>query len=163
MKMDAELRSMIDLFLKILQAYTEIDKKPKDYGTGDKLYVREIHTIALIGHHPEINPTQLAERSGVTRGAISQIMKRLISKRYIARYKVRNHKEVNLRLSDRGYQVFLAHEAFEKERFAFAERLYNEASQPERDLVKRLFHDIYANISQLRETAVDFKMFNTDN
>jgi DNA-binding MarR family transcriptional regulator len=147
--MNEELHSIIDLFTRILHLYSVTDKKPKDYGTGDRLYVSEIHAIHYIGGNPEINMTQLAEMSGVTRGAISQTVKRLVSKRYIARYKVRNNKEVNLRLSDKGYLINQFYEAFEKERFVFAEKLYENASREDINLIKNLFGIIYENMKQM--------------
>jgi DNA-binding MarR family transcriptional regulator len=142
---------MIESFLRILHIYAAIQKKPKDFGTGDLLFVSEIHTIAAIGRNPEINITHLAELTGVTKGAISQIVKRLLNKRYIARYNSKNSKEVNLRLSDKGYVIFLEHEAFEKEMFVFAEQMYDHATPAERNLVKRLFELIYTNILKVSE------------
>jgi DNA-binding MarR family transcriptional regulator len=147
--MDPELRSMIDIFLKILHTYSAIEKKPKDLGTGDLLYVSEIQAISIIGKNPEINLTQLADMTGVTRGAISQIVKRLVSKRYVARYNTRNNKEINLRLSDKGYLIFQAYAAYEKDLFAFAEQIYADASPAERDLVKRLFVVIFENTRKI--------------
>jgi len=149
--MNDELHSMIDLFIRILHTYSVLDKKPKDYGTGDLLYVSEIHAIHYIGTNPEINMTQLAEISGVTKGAISQTVKRLVSKRYVARYKSRNKKEVNLRLSDKGYVINQKYELFEKEKFVFAEKLYNNASKENIELIKNLFSIIYENIKQMSE------------
>jgi DNA-binding MarR family transcriptional regulator len=147
--MDPQLRSMIDTFLKILHTFSAIEKKPKDLGTGDLLYVSEIHAISIIGKNPEINLTRLAELSGVTRGAISQIVKRLISKRYIARYNTRNNKEINLRLSDKGYQISLGITQFEKDLFAFAEQIYKDATPADRELVDRLFVVIYENTKKI--------------
>ncbi len=147
--MDPQLRSMIDTFLKILHTFSAIEKKPKDLGTGDLLYVSEIHAISIIGKNPEINLTQLADLAGVTRGAVSQIVKRLISKRYIARYNMRNNKEINLRLSDKGYHIFLGIVNYEKELFGFAEQIYKDASPADRDLVDRLFKVIYENTRKI--------------
>lgn len=149
--MNEELHAMIDLFTRILHIYSVIDKKPKDFGTGDLLYVSEIHALHSIGRNPEINLTQLAELSGVTRGAISQTVKRLLNKRYIARYKVKNNKEVNLRLSDKGYILFQRYENFEKERFVFAEKLYDNASRNDITLIKNLFGIIYENMKQMAD------------
>lgn len=150
--MNKELHSMIDLFTRILHIYSVIDRKPRDFGSGDRLYVSEIHAIHAIGSNPEINMTQLAELLGVTRGAISQIVKRLVYKRYIARYKVRNNKEVNLRLSDKGYLIFQQYEKFEKDRFGFAEKLYENASKEDINLIRNLFGIIYENMKQMAET-----------
>jgi DNA-binding MarR family transcriptional regulator len=149
--MNEELHSMIDLFTRILHLYSVIDKKPKDFGTGDLLYVTEIHAMHYIAANPEINVTQLAEISGVTKGAISQTIKRLVSKRYIARYKAKNKKEVNLRLSDKGYIINQKYEEFEKERFVFAEKLYENASKEDIILIKNLFTTIYENMKQMSE------------
>jgi len=151
--MNEELHSIIDLFIRILHLYSVIDKKPKDFGTGDLLYVSEIHAIHYISGNPEINMTQLAEMSGVTRGAISQTVKRLVGKRYIARYRVKNNKEVNLRLSDKGYLINKHYEEFEKERFVFAEKLYENASREDINLIRNLFGIIYENMKQMSEFA----------
>jgi DNA-binding MarR family transcriptional regulator len=150
--MNAELEAIIDNFTRILHIYSVIDKKPKDFGTGDRLYVSEIHAIYIVGRYPEINMTQLAELSGVTKGAISQTVKRLSGKRYIAKYKIRNNKEVNLRLSDKGYVIYQHYLNFAKERFVFAEEIYRNASKDDIDLVKRLFAVIYENMKQMAET-----------
>jgi DNA-binding MarR family transcriptional regulator len=149
--MNEELHAIIDLFTRILHVYSVIDKKPRDFGGGDRLYVSEIHAIHAIGSNPEINLTQLSELLGVTRGAVSQMVKRLVNKRYIARYKVKNNKEVNLRLSDKGYMIFQQYEQFEKERYVFAVRLYERASKEEIDLIRNLFGIIYENMKQMAE------------
>jgi DNA-binding MarR family transcriptional regulator len=150
--MDNELQTIIDNFIKILHIYSIIDKKPKEYGTGDLLYVSEVHAIYIIGKNPEINLTHLAELSGVTKGAVSQMVKRLVNKRYIAKYKVKNNKEINLRLSDKGYIIFQQYMAFANERFVFAEELYKNASGKDIALVKRLFSIIYENMKQMAES-----------
>jgi DNA-binding MarR family transcriptional regulator len=151
--MNPELQSIIDLFNRILHLYSIIDKKPKDFGTGDRLYVSEIHAIYLIGVHPEINMTRLSELAGVTKGAVSQMVKRLVNKRYIARYKVKNKKEVNLRLSDKGFIIYQQYLAFANERFDFARKLYENASEADIKLVKNLFTIIYENMKQMTEGA----------
>jgi|ERR1035437_8054482 DNA-binding MarR family transcriptional regulator len=147
--MDKELQSIIDIFNKILHIYSIIDKKPKEFGTGDLLYVSEIHAINVVGINPEINMTQLAEMLGVTKGAVSQIIKRLVTKRYIAKYKTRNNKEVNLRLSDKGYLIFQGYQSFNKEMLLFAEKLYENASPKDLEMAKRLFLIIYENMKQI--------------
>ena len=149
--MDKDLQSIIDIFNRILHIYSIIDKKPKEYGTGELLYVSEIHTIHIIGINPEINMTQLAEMLGVTKGAISQIIKRLVTKRYIAKYKTRNNKEVNLRLSDKGYLIFQGYQSYNKEMLLFAEKLYDNASLKDTEMVKRLFLIIFENMKQILE------------
>jgi DNA-binding MarR family transcriptional regulator len=144
--MDSELQTLIDLFLKILHLYSVIGRKPKDYGTGDLLYVTEIHTITMVGKNREINMTQLADMMGVTKGAISQTIRKLVHKKLILKSNTTNRKEFNLRLSEKGHIVYKGQEAFQKELFTFAWTLYDSASPEERELVKRLFLAISSNM-----------------
>jgi DNA-binding MarR family transcriptional regulator len=144
--MKSELQQLIDLFLKILHLYSVIGKKPKDYGTGDMLYFTEIHTITMVGKNNEINMTKLADIMGVTKGAISQTIRKLVSKNLIIKSNIINRKEISLKLSEKGLIVYKAQESFQKEIFTFAEALYEQAKPEDRDMVKRLFLAISCNM-----------------
>jgi DNA-binding MarR family transcriptional regulator len=146
--MDNELQILIDLFLKILHLYSVIGRKPKDYGTGDLLYLAEIHTITMVGKNREINMTQLAELMGVTKGAISQTIRKLVTKDFITKSNTTNRKEINLKLSEKGLIVYNGQESFQKELFTFAGSLYEKATPEERYLVKRLFLAICNNMQE---------------
>lgn len=144
--MNNELQNLIDQFLKILHLYSIIGRKPKDYGTGDLLYFTEIHTITMVGKNMEINMTRLAEIMGVTKGAISQTIRKLVNKNYILKSNSTNRKEVNLRLSEKGKLVYKRQESFQKELFTFAATLYDKARPEDREMVKRLFLAISNNM-----------------
>jgi DNA-binding MarR family transcriptional regulator len=146
--MKNELQTLIDLFLKILHLYSVIGRKPKDYGTGDLLYFTEIHTIAMVGRNKEVNMTRLAEMMGVTKGAISQTIRKLVSKNYIVKSNTNNMKEINLRLSEKGKIVYKGQKSFQKELFTFAEKLYDSARPEDRELVGRLFIAISDNMQE---------------
>jgi DNA-binding MarR family transcriptional regulator len=144
--MNNELQTLIDLFLKILHLYSVISRKPKDYGTGDQLYFTEIHTITMVGKNREVNMTQLADMMGVTKGAISQTIRKLVNKKFILKSNTNNRKEINLRLSEKGKIVYKGQESFQKELFTFAGTLYDSARQEDRELVRRLFLAISDNM-----------------
>ena len=146
--MNNELQDLIDLFLKILHLYSIIGRKPKDYGTGDLLYFTELHTITVVAKNREINMTQLAEIMGVTKGAISQTVRKLVNKNLILKSNITNRKEVNLKLSDKGMIVYRSQESFQKEIFTFAETLYERACPKDRIMVKRLFIAISSNMEE---------------
>jgi DNA-binding MarR family transcriptional regulator len=146
--MNNELQSLIDQFLKILHLYSVIGRKPKDYGTGDLLFFTELHTITMVGKNREINMTNLADLMGVTRGAISQTIRKLVSKGLIIKSNTTNRKEINLRLSEKGMIVMKGQESFQKEIFTFAGSLYENASHEEIQLVKRLFTAIGDNMQE---------------
>lgn len=144
--MNRELQNLIDLFLKILHLYSVIGRKPKDYGTGDLLYFAELHTITVVAKNREINMTRLAEIMGVTKGAISQTIRKLVNKNLILKSNIINRKEVNLKLSEKGMIVYKSQESFQKEIFTFAGTLYEKARPEDRDTVRRLFLAIAENM-----------------
>jgi DNA-binding MarR family transcriptional regulator len=141
-----ELQALIDLFLKILHLYSVIVRKPKDYGTGDLLYFTEVHTITMVGKNREINMTRLAEMMGVTKGAISQTIRKLVAKGLIVKSNTTNRKEYNLRLSGKGLIVSEGQKTFQKELFTFAGTLYERASERDVEVVKALFTAISENM-----------------
>jgi DNA-binding MarR family transcriptional regulator len=151
--MNKELQNLIDQFLKILHLYSVISRKPKNYGTGDLLYFTELHTISVVAKNKEINMTRLAEIMGVTKGAISQTIRKLVSKNLILKSNITNKKEINLKLSEKGMLVLKSQESFQKEIFNFALTLYEKARPEDRDLVGRLFLAIAENM-QTRVAAL---------
>lgn len=145
--MNTELQDLIDSFLKILDLYSVINRKPADYGTGDLLYFTEIHTITVIGRNKEINVTRLAELMGVTKGAISQTVKKLVSKNLIMKSNLTDKREVSLKLTEKGKIAFKGQKSLQKEIFTFAKKLYKKGTPKQREMVRRLFDEIIRNMS----------------
>jgi DNA-binding MarR family transcriptional regulator len=113
--MDNELkyRKVIDTFSRVLYLYGEMEKKPRDYGTGDLLFTSEIHTIEAIGENPGINITALSDKLGISKSAVSQIINKLEIKQIVTRYKQQNNgKEVLLKLLERGQLAFYGHKKY---------------------------------------------------
>lgn len=101
-----------NVFLRIVSKYKMLENRPQDYGTG-VLFPVEIHTIDMIGNNPGINVTELAELMGVTKGAVSQQIKKLEKKGCIRRVKrPGNQKEVILELEEMGWTAYNGHQAF---------------------------------------------------
>lgn len=70
----------------------------------------EVHTIEYIGQHPQANVTQIATALFVTRGAVSKLTKRLMTRGLIERYQQSdNRKEIYFSLTPRGQKVFDIH------------------------------------------------------
>jgi len=154
--MDSELQYLVDQFLKILHLYSVISRKPVDYGTGDLLYFTEIHTIAVIARNKEINLIRLADNMGVTRGAISQTVRKLVSKNLVVKANT-NLKEFSLRLSEKGQVAYKGQMSFQREIFTFAETLYEKGSPQNRELVKGLFEAIIHNMQERIRPADEVK------
>lgn len=69
-------------FADLVQVYEKLEKTPRSYGTDDLLTRSEIHLIESIGDNDQSNNsvTDLAKAIGVTKGAVSQNLKKLEKK-----------------------------------------------------------------------------------
>jgi DNA-binding MarR family transcriptional regulator len=65
-------------FAHLVKMSSELEKRPRSYGTGELLSGSEIHLIEMIGDNEErLSVTDLARHMNVTKGAVSQNLKRL--------------------------------------------------------------------------------------
>ncbi len=103
MGLDDNFYFLTTKFFSIAEKYLEVKSFCKDYGAGFELYPSEIHMVVLISDHPGINITMIAAKLGITKGAVSQMIKKLEDKGLVQRYKSPdNRKEVMVRLTDSG-------------------------------------------------------------
>lgn len=81
-------------------------KRPRDYGTGELLYMSEIEVINEVGEHPEINLTELSDILGVTKATLSPIVNKLEGKGYLAKQQSpENSKVKHLVLQAKGLKA----------------------------------------------------------
>lgn len=104
---------------------------PHEYGTGEMLSTAEIQPIEIIGRNRGINITGLARLLVVTKGAVSQTVKKLEERGDVTKYKAPdNDKEVLLKLTSKGkiaragYDAF--REAFDANMAVMLERMSDE-------------------------------------
>lgn len=101
------------IFHKVMNKMKRIEQKPRYFGTEILLYPSEIHTIEAIGKNPGINVTDLAALQGVTKGAVSQVIRKLADKEMVIRMKdEKSDREVLLMLSPTGKIAHAAHQTF---------------------------------------------------
>jgi len=107
---------IMELFIRAVTKYNTLEKIPVKSEQKHVLYHSERHMLDKIGDHPEMNVTDFARELGVTKGAVSQILKKLEDKRVVRRYKSgNNRKEVFLELTETGKAVYLAHKKTNEE------------------------------------------------
>ncbi|GFZ32300.1 transcriptional regulator [Clostridium zeae] len=116
-KINAEV--MIHKFEQVMNKYNKSEKRPKYYGTKDLLYRSEAHTIEAIGKNNRINVTELAQYLAITKGAVSQMIDKLVKKGLVNKKMVSNtENEVALELTEKGVIVYKGHEEYHKELYA---------------------------------------------
>lgn len=102
---------LVMLLGDLMESLVAADSQPMDFDTGHILHRAEIHAIAAIGRQNGLNLTQLAEDLGVTKGAASQMISRLIKKGLVSKTPApETRREVVLELSERGWRGYRAHQ-----------------------------------------------------
>lgn len=95
-----------DLIHNYVMRYSDRNKRKIDYGTGEFYTSVEMHILEKICAHPGITVTELSKLNFRTKGAISQIVKKLDQKKLINRvYQDSNAKQCGLYPTETGSQL----------------------------------------------------------
>ncbi|MFS1511994.1 MarR family winged helix-turn-helix transcriptional regulator [Chengkuizengella sp. SCS-71B] len=95
---------------RLFMQFKQLERHPRVFGDAGPLTPSEIHTIDAISCEGGILMSELATRLSVTKGAVSQIVKKLESKRLVQR--TPHHEDsraVIISLSEKGLMAFHAH------------------------------------------------------
>ena len=97
---------------RLINKYNQKANTAKYYGTEDLLYSAEVHMIEMIGSYEAITTTKLAEKLGITKGAVSQITRKLLEKDLIIKNPSSDRSnEVLISLTDKGKIVYSYHQS----------------------------------------------------
>ena len=100
---------LMDSLVRVINASAMVESVPVEIDDL-LLYASEVHLIDTIARFPDENLSQIAHRLGVTKGAVSQISKKLEAKGCVAREKEEgNLKNICLRLTGKGRNAFEWH------------------------------------------------------
>ncbi len=122
--------NLSDLFIKVINRFGELDKLPFIAGDGEMLHTSEIHAMDIIGFNKNINITHLANLLGLTKGAVSIMMGKLVKKSYVIKnISPETDNEVVLKLTEKGGEVFDWHQQHRCRLKQKIEELITEAPQ----------------------------------
>lgn len=111
-------QNIINLYLKSVEKFNELQSIPKDFGTGDLLYSSEIHTLVAIGDVPGCNLTELAAHMDITKGGAAKFVKKLMMKGLIVKERLpNNRKETIYRLTETGAMAYEGHKEYSRNMF----------------------------------------------
>lgn len=96
--------------LQLALALVDLDKKTRYYGTDVPIFYSEIHVIMAIAEHPGIHVGGLAEILGVTKGAVSEILRKLERKALVIKeIDDLNLSRYSLNLTEKGKKAHSNH------------------------------------------------------
>ena len=134
----AQLEAFVDKILNL-------EKRQLHEVDGQKLYPSEIHLLLLIDAQSQLNATGLAERLGLTKGAISQTLTRLEKKGVLIKSRDPASKnELILEFTGAGRKVlrhFRGVQAAVRKRY---DEIFAAFDEDEREVIGRFFRRLHS-------------------
>ena len=105
------LHTIYDRFKRVMKLATQLEQTPRPFGTEELLTATEIHLVEIIGENGEsLGVTDLAGLLGVTKGAVSQTLKKLEKKNLTTKNPdPENGSRAIVGLTTKGKTAFYAH------------------------------------------------------
>lgn len=98
---------------RIIHKYSQRESCKRDYGVDVLLTQTEVHLIAVIGEQPGIGVKALAGVKGVTTGAASQMVRKLVEKGLVQKQiSTESEAKVELTLTEKGQKCFAEHQKY---------------------------------------------------
>ncbi len=111
--------SIMDTLYELSREISEYESIPRQYGTDDEIFMVEAHTINLIGENSSITISEIAKMSNKTKGAISQMVEKLINKEIVFKVKdSSDQRRVFLNLTEKGKRIFDYHKKLDEKEYS---------------------------------------------
>ncbi len=110
------MHHIVKQYLLLFEKISNTSRQSKKFDTDVDIYRSEIHIIQLIGDHSELYLSQIAKMIGITKGTVSQIIKRLQTKGLLIKYvDATNNTRQLARLTEKGALAYKAHNRYHKQ------------------------------------------------
>ncbi|HPH96459.1 MAG TPA: MarR family transcriptional regulator [Anaerolineaceae bacterium] len=150
--MQNELTPLIEQLVRLFNKFHQIETRPRRYGTPVLIYFSEIHVLDVAGRYPGASLSEIADRLGVTRGAVWQTVKKLEAKHLVTRAcQPGSAKEVTLNLTDTGWQAFNAFQQVLTRKDASISVSLEGLTAPERARVKQWMDQLESFMDKINE------------
>ncbi|WP_033165314.1 MarR family transcriptional regulator [Clostridium sp. KNHs205] len=150
--MDNDLISVMEAFMAVNNKIYQIKDESITFSNGIKLKTGAIHLVEAIGNHPLSNVTTLATKLGVTKGAVSQQISKLMKKGLVsATRRPENQKDIVLQLLPAGNVIFHEHAQAHEELYrVLSEKVLN-FSVDDREKMIELFELVGQYVDEYRQ------------
>jgi DNA-binding MarR family transcriptional regulator len=123
---------------------SEMEKTPRDFGTGEIINPSAIHTLVAVSRKPGCNLTQLAGEMDVSKAAVSKFAAGLIKRGYLLKHspKIVRGREVFFTLTTKGEKAVQGHEAFVRSVFGPLMEIEQKLPVKEQEVIRRYFESL---------------------
>jgi DNA-binding MarR family transcriptional regulator len=108
---DTRIHMIHERFRSVVALAVRLEQTPRPFGTDERLTSSEIHLIEIIGDNAEaLSVTDLSKVLGVTKGAVSQNLKRTENKGLTLKIEdPQNSSRSIVKLTSKGKTAYFAH------------------------------------------------------
>ena len=104
------MNSIVEKYMLLVEKISTTTKSYKSFGTNVNIYRSEIHIIQLIGDRRGLHISEISRLIGVTKGTVSQIIKRLEGKGLVQKHvDIDNNTRQLASLTEKGTVAYVAH------------------------------------------------------
>ena len=122
----------------LVEKISNTTKNHKSFNTDVNIYRSEIHIIQLIGDRAELHISEISRLLGVTKGTVSQIVKRLENKGLVQKHiDSENNTRQLATLTVKGLTAYQAHLDYHNRKHAEMKNFLDTLNQNERTLIER--------------------------
>jgi DNA-binding MarR family transcriptional regulator len=135
--------AIAEKFSRVVKLWHELEKKPQKFGTDEDLYSSEIHLIETIGENNNFSVTDIAKQLGVTKGAVSQTLKKLETKGLTAKHTdPQNSSRAIVELTSKGKMAYYAHAHWHEQMDGGFKTYMNSLEQEQMDLIYEVLSNV---------------------
>ncbi|MGL5595745.1 MarR family winged helix-turn-helix transcriptional regulator [Cetobacterium sp.] len=118
MNREKKLNLIMELLIENHKYIDQYERIPRTYGSMEKLYMAECHTLEIILNNPNITITEISKLTGKTKASVSKMTNRLVEKGYLLKEVYEENKNfIKLTLTEKGKKICILHNKFDKESY----------------------------------------------
>ena len=150
MIMDDRIKDFAWLCERLIHKYTQIEKMPQKYCGDLMLTQSEIHTVVSIGDQAGIGVTQLAKLRGITKGAVSQMVYKLVDKGLVEKHvSPDSDAAVSLFLTEKGEQARAEHRKMHESKNEMFTKLMDSLTEENLIAMTKFFGDFEKELDEM--------------
>lgn len=105
------MEKVMEELMVMVERITNSSRMARHFNTDVDIFRSEIHIITLIGDSNQLHVSEIARKLGVTKGAVSQSIKKLEKKGLVQKFvDESNNTRLLVRLTEKGHIAYDGHE-----------------------------------------------------
>jgi len=143
--------NFLERIYRLMNLNQAAQKRPRQYGSNVTLYAAEVHMLEIIGDRPGIMSTELAARLAISKGAVSQTLKKLAEKGLVRKSAATDGRAAALFLTEDGEKVWKAHQALHEPMLRELQQLTEQLTPEAAQALERLGEVLEAHLTQITQ------------